>query len=90
MLSWYWIALIVLIVGIGIALFFEESREWLQERVIYFLNFEWMSDVKDFFTGLFENFGKTQYYCKQCGEGYRSKVLYQRHLNKHKREEGIK
>lgn len=43
-----WI-LIFILGGIGIALIFEESRDWLSDAFEYIITFEWISDVGEFF-----------------------------------------
>lgn len=50
----------LIILGIGVlvsfivALFFEESREWIFETFAYIISLEWLSDIGDLFEGIGE------------------------------------
>lgn len=49
---------LVILGALIIALLIEDSRDWLIEFLEYLISFEWIGDVWEFFTGMFENIGE--------------------------------
>ena len=58
MISNFWIGIIVLVIGFIIAMIIEESRDWITESFSYILSFEWIGELWEFITGIFDNLGE--------------------------------
>lgn len=54
--NWYWI--VIGVVGFIVAMFIEDSREWLSEQWGYLISFEWFGDLWELFISMFEDIGE--------------------------------
>ena len=52
----------VLIVAFIVALFFDDSRDWLEDAWSYIKDFEWWEDLKDLLGSSFEGLGEFSMY----------------------------
>lgn len=46
------------VVALVIALIFEDSRDWIMDILAYIFSFEWLGDLWEFITGMFEDLGE--------------------------------
>lgn len=58
MIDRIWIVIIGFIAALVISLLIEDSRDWIGEQISYLISFEWLSDIWEFITGMFENIGE--------------------------------
>ena len=61
MIEWYW-WLGGGVIGIVIALLFEDVRDWMGETFQYIISFEWWGDLWGFVTSAFEGLGEFSFY----------------------------